>query len=50
MMKLVEEYTKPNDLIIDLFMGSGSTGVAALELHRNFAGFFEINFYDINIC
>lgn len=34
--------TKEDDLILDLFMGSGTTGVACIETNRNFIG-FEIN-------
>ena len=34
--------TKKNDLILDLFMGSGTTAVACKQLGRNFIG-FEIN-------
>ena len=35
---LVRLATKPGDLILDPFMGVGSTGVAALELGRRFIG------------
>ena len=38
MMELVALYTRPGDLICDPFMGSGSTGVAALRLGRRFIG------------
>ncbi len=45
---LVRLYTKPGELVVDMFMGSGSTAVAALGEHRRFAGselspeYFEI--------
>lgn len=35
---LVGQSTSPGDLVVDPFMGSGSTGVAALSLGRRFAG------------
>lgn len=35
---LVEQSSEPGDLVIDPFLGSGSTGEAALELGRDFAG------------
>ena len=38
MVWLIENYTKPNDLIIDPFMGSGTTGVACAQLGRRFVG------------
>ena len=30
--------TEENDTILDCFMGSGTTGVACVELNRNFIG------------
>ncbi len=35
---LIGQSTAPGELVIDPFMGSGSTGVAALKLDRRFAG------------
>jgi DNA modification methylase len=32
-------FTKENDLILDPFIGSGSTAVACVQLKRNFIGF-----------
>ena len=42
MLELVERYTREGDTIFDPFMGSGTTGVAAVQLGRNFIG-CEIN-------
>ena len=35
---LIKQYTNENDLVIDPFMGSGTTGVACKLLNRNFIG------------
>jgi DNA modification methylase len=42
--------TQPNDIVLDCFMGSGTTAVACKELGRNYIG-FEINpkYYQIAI-
>ncbi len=39
---IIEKYTKPDDIILDPFFGSGSTGVAAVRMGRHFIG-IEIN-------
>jgi DNA modification methylase len=38
----LEHFTKENDLVLDCFMGSGTTAEACLRMNRNFIG-FEIN-------
>ena len=35
---LINEYTKEDDIILDCFMGSGSTGVACMNTNRKFIG------------
>ncbi len=37
-MWLVSSYSLPGDKILDPFMGSGTTGAAALKLGRQFVG------------
>lgn len=46
---LIINSSKENDVVLDCFMGSGTTGVACKELNRNFIG-FEINENYFNIA
>ena len=41
-------YSNPNDLVLDMFMGSGTTGLAAIKLNRKFIGIErERKYFDI---
>jgi len=41
----IKNFTKDNDVILDPFMGLGTTALASLELHRKFIGFEIDNEY-----
>jgi DNA modification methylase len=38
MRAIIERYTNEGDIILDPFMGSGTTGVACVQTGRNFIG------------
>ena len=41
-------YSNPNDLVLDMFMGSCTTGLAAIKLNRKFIGIErEKKYFDI---
>ena len=46
--KIIRNSSREGDLVLDMFMGSGTTGVACKKLNRNFVG-FELNheFFEI---
>jgi len=37
--RLIELYTKPGDMVLDPFMGSGSTAIAAVLIGRHYVGY-----------
>lgn len=48
MRELLADFTKPEQVILDPFMGSGTTGVAAVKLGRKFLGIeIEPKYYEI---
>ena len=50
MKKIILASTNENDLILDPFSGSGTTGIAAKMLHRNYVGIDkEKEYLDISI-
>jgi site-specific DNA-methyltransferase (adenine-specific) len=48
MLWAIERFTRPGEIVLDPFMGSGTTGVACVKLGRNFIGIEkEPKYYDI---
>lgn len=48
MKRCIEICTNPNDVVLDFCMGSGTTGVAAVNLNRNFIGIeLDKQYFDI---
>ncbi|WP_430709340.1 DNA methyltransferase [Peribacillus frigoritolerans] len=43
--KIIATHTNKGETVLDCFMGSGSTGQAAINLNRNFIGFKLDNTY-----
>jgi DNA modification methylase len=37
-MQILEKYSKPGDLVLDPFLGSGTTAIACKKLGRHFIG------------
>ena len=47
---LIKTYTNENELVLDNTMGSGTTGIAALNTSRQFIGIEkEKEYYDITV-
>lgn len=45
---LVEQFSKQGDIILDPFMGSGTTGIACMKTNRRFIGFeLDENYFKI---
>lgn len=48
MVELVNVHSFENDLVLDPFMGSGTTGIACKRLNRNFIGIeLDKNYFDV---
>jgi DNA (cytosine-5)-methyltransferase 1/site-specific DNA-methyltransferase (adenine-specific) len=50
MERIIKIHTNPNETILDPFMGSGTTGVAALKNNRNFIGVeLDDKYFDLSL-
>ena len=50
MEDIIKIHTKENDLILDPFIGSGTTALAAMNTNRNFIGFeIDKRYFDLSI-
>lgn len=48
MEEIIKRHSNENDLILDCFMGSGTTAIAAINTNRNFIGFeMDEKYYNI---
>lgn len=46
--RCIEYHSKENDVVLDCFMGSGSTAIACINTKRNYIGFeIDKNYHDI---
>jgi site-specific DNA-methyltransferase (adenine-specific) len=43
--RVIRLYTDEDDIVLDPFIGSGTTAVAAIETHRNFIGIEKFEKY-----
>jgi len=50
MQRLIEMFTVEGQVVLDPFLGSGTTGIAALKSHRQFIGFeIEKRYVDLSV-
>jgi DNA modification methylase len=48
--RIIKLHTKENDVVLDCFMGSGTTALAAIRLNRNFLGFeIDRTIYELSL-
>ena len=48
--RLIKGWSNENDIVLDPFMGSGTTAVAALDMDRKYIGFeLDKHYYDVAI-
>jgi DNA modification methylase len=49
LLELITLFTDPGDIILDPFMGSGTTGIAAIRSGRKFVGIEKVGrFYELS--